>query len=116
LSKIGGREVDLLPKGFGHLMKQAQVFQNKLAEIQEELKQKQVEANSGGGMVKVVANGNGDIVEIKIDPEIVNPDDVELLEDLVLAAVNEAKRQAQALMATEMEKLTGGFCIPGLSL
>ncbi len=100
---------------FGDMMKQAQEMQAKLAQIQEEAGKRMVEASSGGGMVTVVANGKQEIVSIKIDREVVNPDEIEMLQDLVLAAVNEAKRKAQELMAEEMKGLTGGMNIPGLT-
>ena len=99
---------------FGDMMRQAQALQEKLARLQEEAGKKTVEASAGGGMVVVVANGKQEIVSIKIDPEVVNPKDVEMLQDLILAAVNEARRKAQALMAEEMKSLTGGLQIPGL--
>ncbi|MEW6684580.1 MAG: YbaB/EbfC family nucleoid-associated protein [Candidatus Edwardsbacteria bacterium] len=101
-------------KGMSNLMKQMQLLQTKLAQIQEELASKRVEASSGGGMVTVVADGQQNIMEIKISKEVVNPDEVEMLEDLILAAVNEARKRAQELAASEMSKLTGGLSIPGL--
>ena len=76
--------------------------------------EKTVEASSGGGMVTVVTDGKQDVVSIKIDPEVVNKDDVEMLEDLIVAAVNEARKRSQELMASEMGKLTGGMNVPGL--
>jgi hypothetical protein len=97
-----------------NLMKQAQKMQKQMMEIQEELANRTVEATVGGGMVTVVANGQQDILSIKIDPEVVDPGDVEMLQDLILAAVNEAHRKAQEMMTDEMNKLTGGFKIPGL--
>ncbi|SRR3990172_4498183 len=96
------------------LMKQAQLLQERLSKLQEEAAKKTVEATAGGGMVTVVANGKQEIISIKIDPEVVNPKDVEMLQDLILAAVNEARRKAQELLAEEMKGLTGGFQIPGL--
>lgn len=99
---------------FGDMMRQAQALQEKLARLQEEAGQKTVEATAGGGMVTVVANGRQEIVSIKIDPEVVNPQEVEMLQDLILAAVNEARRKAQDLMAEQMKTLTGGIQIPGL--
>ncbi|MDL1956654.1 MAG: YbaB/EbfC family nucleoid-associated protein [Candidatus Desulfofervidus auxilii] len=96
------------------LMKQAKKIQAKIAELQEEMAKKTVEASVGGGMVKVVANGRQEIVSISIDPEVVNPDDVEMLQDLILAAVNEALKRSQEMVAEEMSKLTGGLRIPGL--
>ncbi len=103
-------------KGFGNLMKEAQKLQAQLEAVREEIGKRKVEATAGGGMVTVEANGNQEIVSIKIDREVVNPDDVQMLEDLVLAAVNEALRKARELMATEMGKLAGGLKIPGLTL
>ena len=99
---------------FGDMMKQAQALQEKLARLQEEAGKKTVEATAGGGMVTVVANGKQEIVSIKIDPEVVNRAEVEMLQDLILAAVNEARRKAQELMAEQMKTLTGGIQIPGL--
>jgi DNA-binding YbaB/EbfC family protein len=99
---------------FGDMMKQAQALQEKLARLQEEAGKKTVEATAGGGMVTVVANGKQEIVSIKIDPEVVNPNEIEMLQDLILAAVNEARRKAQELMAEQMKSLTGGIQIPGL--
>jgi DNA-binding YbaB/EbfC family protein len=98
-----------------NLMKQAQKMQKQMMEIQEELADRTVEATVGGGMVTVVANGQQDILSIKIDPEVVDPNDVEMLQDLILAAVNEAHRKAQEMMNQEMSKLTGGLKIPGLT-
>ena len=97
-----------------NIMKQAQKVQKQMLEIQEELANRTVEATVGGGMVTVVANGQQDIMAIRIDPEVVDPNDIEMLQDLILAAVNEAHRKAQELMNTEMSKLTGGLKIPGL--
>jgi hypothetical protein len=101
-------------KGFGNIMKQMEKMQAKMEEIQKELENKRVEGTAGGGMVKVVANGKQEILEIKIDPEVVNPDDVEMLEDLIVAAVNQAKEKAHQLQMEDMAKLTGGLKIPGL--
>jgi hypothetical protein len=103
-----------MSRDLGNLMKQAQKVQEKLLQVQEELAHKTVEATSGGGMVTVIANGKNEVVAVKIDAEVVNPEDVEMLEDLVLAAVNEALRKAQEMMQEEMGKVTGGFKIPGL--
>lgn len=103
-----------MKQNMGDLMKQAQKMQKRMLEIQEELKNRTVEAKVGGGMVTVVANGHQEIISITIAPEVVDPDDVEMLEDLVLAAVNEARRKSQELMASEMDKLTGGIALPGL--
>ncbi|AZR74390.1 nucleoid-associated protein [Anoxybacter fermentans] len=96
------------------MMKQLQQMQAKMMKLQEEIAKKTVEATAGGGAVKVVANGKLEIVDINIDPDAVDPDDVEMLEDLVLAAVNEALRKVQELNTNELSKLTGGLNIPGL--
>ena len=102
--------------GFGNMMKQAQKLQEQMMALQEEVGRKKVEATAGGGMVTVEANGKQEIVSIKIDPEVVNKEDVQMLEDLVLAACNEALRKSRELVAQEMGKLTGGLKIPGLGL
>jgi DNA-binding YbaB/EbfC family protein len=102
--------------GFGNMMKQAQKLQEQMMALQEEVGKKKVEATAGGGMVTVEANGKQEIVSIKIDPEVVNKDDVQMLEDLVLAACNEALRKSRELVTQEMGKLTGGLKIPGLGL
>jgi DNA-binding YbaB/EbfC family protein len=96
------------------IMKQAQKMQAKMAQIQEELAQKMVEGSAGGGMVRVQANGKQEILSILIEPDVVDAEDVEMLQDLVLAAVNDALRKAQEMMAEEMKKVTGGMSIPGL--
>ncbi|HHT27943.1 MAG TPA: YbaB/EbfC family nucleoid-associated protein [Firmicutes bacterium] len=96
------------------MMKQVQKMQADMARIQEELGNKTVEATAGGGVVRVVVNGHLQVNEIHIDPSAVDPDDVEMLEDLVLAAVNEGIRLAQEMSAEEMGKVTGGMNIPGL--
>lgn len=99
---------------FGKMMKQVQQAQAKMAEVQEELKNETVEASAGGGMVRVVATGDLQVRSIDIDPAAVDPDDVELLGDMVTAAVNEALRAAQELAATKMSAITGGMNLPGL--
>ncbi|MBN2809494.1 MAG: YbaB/EbfC family nucleoid-associated protein [Deltaproteobacteria bacterium] len=104
-----------MSKGIGNLMKQAQQMQARMAKMQEEVGKRTVEAAAGGGMVKVVANGRQEIVSIVIEPEAVDPDDIEMLQDLVLAAINQALRESQAMMTDEMSKLTGGLKIPGLT-
>ena len=102
-------------KGMANMMKQAQQLQSKMLKLQEELAEKTVESSSGGGMVKVVANGRQQIVSIQIEAEVVDPDDVEMLQDLVLAAVNDALTKGQEMVSAEMGKLTGGLNIPGLT-
>ncbi|MGB9712864.1 MAG: YbaB/EbfC family nucleoid-associated protein [Dissulfurimicrobium sp.] len=96
------------------MMRQAQRLQAKIAQLQEELVQKKIEASAGGGMVKAVANGKPEIISITIEKEVVNPDDVEMLQDLVVAAVNEAILRAKEMAEEEMSKITGGLRIPGL--
>ena len=103
-------------KGFGNMMKEAQKLQQQMAALQEEVGKRTVEATAGGGMVTVVANGRQELVSIKIDPEVVSKDDVQMLEDLVLAATNEALRKSRELVQQELGKLTGGLKIPGLGL
>jgi DNA-binding YbaB/EbfC family protein len=98
----------------GQLLKQAQKFQAKMAELQEELNQRTVEASAGGGMVTVVANGKQEVLSIVIDPEVVDPKDVEMLQDLILAAVNDALNRAKEMSNEEMGKLTQGMNIPGM--
>lgn len=97
-----------------NLMKQAQQMQKRMLDIQEELATRTVEATVGGGMVTAVVNGQQELMSLTISPEVVDPDDIEMLEDLIVAAVNEARHQAQELMAEEMSKLTGGVKIPGM--
>jgi len=101
-------------KGLGKMMKQAQQLQAKMLKLQEELAEKTVETSSGGGMVKVVASGKQQLVSIQIEQEVVDPNDVEMLQDLILAAVNDALTKAQEMVSGEMSKLTGGMNIPGL--
>jgi len=101
-------------KNISSIMKQAQKLQEQIVKLQEELADKTVEASSGGGMVTVIANGKQEIISIKIDREVVNKDDVEMLEDLILTAVNEAKRRAEELAKEELGKITGGIVPPGI--
>ena len=103
-------------KGFGNIMKEAQRLQQEMAAMQEEVGKRKVEATAGGGMVTVEANGRQEILAIKIDPEVVNRDDVGMLEDLVLAACNEALRKSREMVQQELGKLTGGMKIPGLGM
>jgi DNA-binding YbaB/EbfC family protein len=98
----------------GQIMKQAQKFQSKMAKLQEELGEKTMEASAGGGMVSAVANGKQELISIKIDREVVDPEDIEMLEDLVLAAANDALVRAKEMMNEEMGKLTKGMNIPGM--
>ncbi|MDO8445629.1 MAG: YbaB/EbfC family nucleoid-associated protein [Deltaproteobacteria bacterium] len=101
--------------GLGNIVRQAQKMQAQMQQIQEEMANKTVEASSGGGMVKAVVNGKQEILAIKIEPEVVNPSDVEMLQDLIVAAVNEGIKRSQAMMSEEMGKVTGGLGVPGLS-
>jgi len=101
-------------KGMGKMMKQAQQLQSRMLKLQEEMADKTVETSSGGGMVKVVANGRQQVLSIQIEKEVVDPDDVEMLQDLILAAINDALIKSQAMATQEMSKLTGGLNIPGL--
>ncbi len=101
-------------KGMADLMRMAQKAQTDIAALQEELQAKTVEAAVGGGMVVARANGKLQIVSLKISPEVVNPEDTEMLQDLVLAAVNEVLRKAQAMANEEMKKITGNIKIPGV--
>jgi len=102
--------------GLGDMMKQVQKMQAKMAEVQAQLEQAQVEGSAGGGMVKVIANGKHELVSIAIDPEVVDKNDVEMLQDLVVAAVNAARQKVQEMQAEQMSQLTGGMKIPGLNL
>ena len=101
-------------KMLGDLMRQAQKLQEDMQKTQEEAKKKTAEATAGGGMITVVASGAGELVSIRIEKDVVNPDDVEMLQDLILAAANEAIRRAQEIVNDEMSKLTGGLQLPGM--
>ena len=103
-------------KGFGNIMKEAQKLQAQMAAMQEEVGKKKVDATAGGGMVTVEANGKQELTAVKIDPEVVNKEDVQMLEALVLAAANEALRKSRELVQQELGKLTGGLKIPGLGM
>ncbi|TMA09717.1 MAG: YbaB/EbfC family nucleoid-associated protein [Deltaproteobacteria bacterium] len=100
--------------GMGNLFKQAQEMQARLAQVQEELARRTVEASAGGGMVRVTVNGQFVCSSVKIDPAVVNPQETEMLEDLILAAFNEGVRRARDMVSEEMSKITGGLKIPGL--
>ena len=104
-----------MPKGFNPLQ-QVKALQEKMAKMQEELAFKKVEASSGGGMVTVVVNGRQEVLSIRIDPQVVDPEDIEMLQDLIVAAVNDGLRRAQEMAAAEMGKLAGGLNIPGLNI
>ena len=98
----------------GKMMKQARKLQQEIGKLQEELGGKTVEASTGGGMVRVVATGKRELQSIEISPEVIDPEDVEMLQDLTLAAVNEALRKAEELASSEMNKIAGGLNLPGL--
>jgi len=98
----------------GNIMKQAQQFQSKMAKLQEELGERTVETTAGGGMVAVVANGRQELVSIRIDPEVVDPEDVDMLQDLIQAAVNDALNRAREMVNEEMGKLTAGMNLPNI--
>lgn len=102
-------------RNMGNMMKQAQKLQARMLKMQEELAGRTVEATAGGGMVKVVANGRQQVVSIAIEKEVVDPEDVEMLQDLLLAAVNDALTKSQEMVSAEMGKLTGGLGLPGLT-
>ena len=97
-----------------NLLKQAQKFQKQMEDMQKDLEEKEFEASVGGGAVVAVANGKKQIVDIKLKPEVVDPDDVEMLEDLILSACSEALKKAEEETAKEMGKITGGFNMPGM--
>jgi DNA-binding YbaB/EbfC family protein len=96
------------------MMKQAQQLQSKMLEMQEELGNRTVTVQVGGGMVEVVANGRQEVLSLRLDPEVVNPDDTDMLQDLILAAINDALNRSREMVSDEMAKLTGGMKIPGL--
>ena len=102
--------------GLGNMMKQVQQMQAKMEEMQAALEELEIEASSGGGMVKAVVSGKGNLKSITIDPEVVDKDDVEMLQDLIIAAINQAKDKATEAQQEQMAGLTGGLNIPGLNL
>ncbi|MCX6831828.1 MAG: YbaB/EbfC family nucleoid-associated protein [candidate division Zixibacteria bacterium] len=105
-----------MPKGFGDMMKQVQKMQARMMELQEELNAKEVEGSAGGGMVKAIVTGKGDIKAVKIDPQVIKDGDIEMLEDLIVAAVTQAQESAAKLNQDTMSELTGGMNIPGLGM
>ncbi|NLM52193.1 MAG: YbaB/EbfC family nucleoid-associated protein [Firmicutes bacterium] len=96
----------------GNMMKKVQKMQKEMAKLQAELEEKTMEATSGGGVVRVEVNGKKELVNLEIDPAAVDPDDVEMLQDLIIAAINEAMRKVDEMMIKEMQKLTGGLNLP----
>ncbi len=105
-----------MAKSMNAMMKQAQKLQAKLAKVQQDLGSKEVEGTSGGGMVTVRANGHQEILSVKIDPEVVDPEDVDMLEDLVLAAIQQAREKSAAMAEAEMQKATAGLIPPGMNM
>jgi DNA-binding YbaB/EbfC family protein len=103
-------------QNIGNIMKQAKKMQEQMGKLQQELEMKTVEAQAGGGMVRVVVNGKFEVVSLKIEKEVVNPEDIEMLQDLIAAAINEGIRKAQEMAAQEMAKITGGLNIPGMGM
>jgi len=101
-------------KGMGNMLKEAQRLQARMLKLQDELAERNVESAAGGGMIKVVANGRQEILSIRIEKEVVNPDDVDMLQDLLIAAVNDALAKSREMVSSEMGKLTGGLNLPGL--
>ena len=102
-------------QNIGNIMKQAKKLQERMTSLQHELALRTVEASAGGGMVSVLVNGQHELVSLKIEKEVINPEDVDMLQDLIMAAVNEGMRKAQEMASAEMAKLTGGINIPGLT-
>ena len=105
-----------MSKGFGDMMRQAKILQEKIARMQEELGERVVESSVGGGMVVARANGRQELLSISLEREVVNPEDIEMLQDLVVAAVNDVLKKSQEMAAQEMGKITGGIKIPGLKI
>lgn len=103
-----------MPGNMNNMMKQVQKMQKEMEKLQEEVEQREVEASAGGGAVTVKVNGKREILDIAIQPAVVDPDDIEMLQDLILAAANEALRKAEEMMSKEMGKVTGGMNLPGL--
>lgn len=101
-------------RGMNDMLRQAQLMHKKISKLQEEMAGRTVEAAAGGGMVTATANGSQDLVALKIDPAVVDPGDVAMLQDLVLAAANEALKKAKDMMQAEMRQVTGGINIPGM--
>lgn len=102
-----------MKNGMSNIVRQAQKMQSQIQRVQEEIGRKKIEASTGGGMVTAVVNGNGELLSVKINPEVVDPKDVESLEEMVLGSVRQAMETASKMMNTEVEKVTGGLSIPG---
>ncbi|MBD3235507.1 MAG: YbaB/EbfC family nucleoid-associated protein [Candidatus Eisenbacteria bacterium] len=101
-------------KGLNQMLKQLQEAQSRMQQVQEELAGKEVEASAGGGMVRVRMNGRHELVSLKIDPQVVDPEDVEMLEDLVIAALGEARGRVEEMVREEMGRVAGGLTLPGM--
>lgn len=101
-------------KGFNNMVKQAQALQKRMLEVQQEVEKRTVEASSGGGMVTVVVNGKQQLLSLKVEKEIVNPDDIEMLQDLIIAAVNKGLEDAQNMVAEAINKVTGNMNLPNI--
>ena len=114
MAKRGGFPGGGMPGNMANLMKQAQKMQRQMEEASKEIEEKEITAAAGGGVVEVTVSGKKEVTKIKIDPEAVDPDDVEMLQDMVIAAVNEAMRAADADAASNMSRLTGGLNLGGL--
>ena len=114
MSKRGGYPGGMMPGGMNNLMKQAQRMQRQMAESQKELETKEFTADAGGGAVSVTVTGSKEVTKVVISKDAVDPDDVEMLQDLIIAAVNEALKTVHAELSGEMSKITGGMSIPGL--
>ena len=105
-----------MAKGFGDMMKQVQKMQARMMELQEELNAKEIEGSAGGGMVKAIVTGKGDLKAVRIDPQVIKDGDIEMLEDLIVAAITQAQESAAKLNQDTMSELTGGMNIPGLGM
>jgi DNA-binding YbaB/EbfC family protein len=110
----GRGKMPMMPGNMNNMLKQVQKMQKQMEKTQAELEEREVEASAGGGAVSVKVNGKREILDVAIQPEVVDPDDIEMLQDLILAATNEALRKAEELMNKEMGKITGGMNVPGL--
>lgn len=108
-----GRKMGM-PGNMNNMLKQVQKMQKQMQQVQEDVEQKELEVTAGGGAITVKVNGKRELLDIEIKPEVVDPDDVEMLQDLIVAAVNEALREAEEMVSKEMGKVTGGMNIPGL--
>jgi len=111
---VGRRKMPGMPGNMNNMLKQVQKMQKQMEKVQAEIEEKEVEATAGGGAITVKVNGKRELLDIEIKPEVVDPDDVEMLQDLIVAAVNEAMRKAEEMASKEMGKITGGMNIPGL--